>query len=211
MTAVMTPASPRDRTVRSAALLFRERGVGGTGLRDVVEHAGAPRGSLQHYFPGGKRELLAEAMAWMAERAARPLRAAVAAEPPPPPFEVVGGLLDRFRELLILTDFRGGCPIVAGVADASWDSPAVADAAQQAFATWLAPLQQALVRGGLGEDRAARVALLVVSAAEGAVVISRARRDFTALDAVRQELELLLRPVPQAGDAPDTAPTSAHG
>jgi AcrR family transcriptional regulator len=213
MTAVMGSSahSPRDSTVRSAALLFRERGVAGTGLREVVEHAGAPRGSLQHYFPGGKRELLAEAMAWMAERAARPLRAAVAAEPPPPPFEVVGGLLDRFRELLILTDFRGGCPIVAGVADASWDSPAVADAAQQAFATWLAPLQQALVRGGLGEDRAARVALLVVSAAEGAVVISRARRDFTALDAVRQELELLLRPVPQAGDAPDTAPTSAHG
>ena len=65
--------------VRSAALLFRERGVGGTGMRDVVEHAEAPRGSLQHYFPGGKEQLLVEAMAWMAERAARPLRDASAA------------------------------------------------------------------------------------------------------------------------------------
>src|SRR5918911_1682965 len=140
MTGVMTPKmhSPRDSTVRSAALLFRERGVAGTGLRDVVEHAGAPRGSLQHYFPGGKRELLAEAMAWMAERAARPLRAAATAEVPPPPWEVVSG--------------------------------------------------------GLAEDGAVRVALLVVSAAEGALVISRARRDLAALDAVQGELELLLRP-----------------
>ncbi len=195
MTVVMSSRSPRERTVRSAALLFRERGVAATGLRDVVEHAGAPRGSLQHYFPGGKDQLVTEAMAWMAERAARPLRADAAAEPPPSPAAVVGGLLDRFRELLVGSDFRAGCPIVAGVADASWDSPAVTEAAGAAFATWLAPLRDALARGGLSPDRAARVALLTVSAAEGALVLCRARRDLTALDAVQDELELLLDPL----------------
>ncbi len=192
MTIVMTSSSPRERTVRSAALLFRERGVARTGLRDVVEHAGAPRGSLQYYFPGGKEQLLVEAMAWMAERAARPLHAALAAAPPPSPQDVVRGLLDRFRELLTSTDFRGGCPIVAGMADASWDSPAVVEGARAAFAIWITPLQEALVRGGVPVERAARLALLVVSAAEGAVVLSRARRDFSALDAVQKELDLLL-------------------
>jgi len=193
MTIVMTNRGPRERMVRSAALLFRERGVGGTGMRDVVEHAEAPRGSLQHYFPGGKEQLLVEAMAWMAERAARPLRDALAAPVPPSPREVVDGLLDRFREVMTLTGFRGGCPIVAGVADASWDSPAVTAGAREAFATWLAPLQEALERGGLPADRAARMALLVVSAAEGALVICRARGDATALDAVQEELAILLR------------------
>jgi AcrR family transcriptional regulator len=192
MTGVMTERAPRERMVRSAALLFRERGVGGTGMRDVVEHANAPRGSLQYYFPGGKQQLLAEAMVWMAERAARPLREVVCAAEPVPPAQVVGGLLGRFRELLTVTEFRGGCPIVAGVTDASWDQPAVADAARAAFATWMAPLQEALVRGGLTAERAGRVALLVISAAEGAVILSRARRDFSALDAVQEELELLL-------------------
>ena len=192
MTVVMTTRSPRERTVRSAALLFRERGVGRTGLRDVVEHAGAPRGSLQYYFPGGKEQLLAEAMKWMAERAARPLNAALTADEPPTPRAVVRDLLDRFRELLTVTEFRGGCPIVAGVADASWDSPAVTEAAREAFAMWLAPLQGALVRGGVPAERAARLALLVVSAAEGAVVLSRARKDLSALDAVQEELDLLL-------------------
>jgi transcriptional regulator LmrA/YxaF-like protein len=64
--------------------------------------------------------------------------------------------------------------------------------AQEAFATWLAPLQEALERGGLPADRAARMALLVVSAAEGALVICRARGDATALDAVQEELAVLL-------------------
>src|SRR6185369_11331407 len=45
---------PRDRMVRAAAKLFRVHGVTATGLREIVEAADAPRGSLQHYFPGGK-------------------------------------------------------------------------------------------------------------------------------------------------------------
>ena len=56
--------TPRERMVLSAAQLVRIQGVGATGMRDVVAHAEAPRGSLQHYFPGGKDQLIAEAVAW---------------------------------------------------------------------------------------------------------------------------------------------------
>ncbi|WP_069465733.1 TetR/AcrR family transcriptional regulator [Actinacidiphila rubida] len=44
--------------VFSAAQLIRRDGVAATGMRDVAVHAQAPRGSLQHYFPGGKDDLL---------------------------------------------------------------------------------------------------------------------------------------------------------
>ena len=53
---------PRDRMVRAAAKLFRVHGVTATGLREIVEAADAPRGSLQHYFPGGKEQLITEAL-----------------------------------------------------------------------------------------------------------------------------------------------------
>ncbi|MBD9736107.1 helix-turn-helix transcriptional regulator, partial [Streptomyces sp. H28] len=43
--------------VFSAAQLIRREGVGATGMREVAAHARAPRGSLQHYFPGGKEQL----------------------------------------------------------------------------------------------------------------------------------------------------------
>ncbi|AEA28009.1 TetR/AcrR family transcriptional regulator [Pseudonocardia benzenivorans] len=196
MTVVMAERSPRERTVRSAALLFRERGVGATGMREIVAHAGAPRGSLQHYFPGGKHELVAEAMAWMAERAARPLRASLEQDPPPDAAAVVRGVVDRFREVLAITDFRGGCPIVAGVADAVWEDAGLADAARAAFGQWLDPLTRALGRGGIDEDRAPRLAMMVVCAVEGAVVVGRAWRDESALDAVQAELDLLLGATP---------------
>ena len=32
---------------------MRRKGVSGTGMREIVTEADAPRGSLQHYFPRG--------------------------------------------------------------------------------------------------------------------------------------------------------------
>ena len=52
----------RVRMVRSAATLIRERGIHGTGLRQVVAHSGGPRGSLGRFFPGGKTQLVTEAI-----------------------------------------------------------------------------------------------------------------------------------------------------
>src|SRR6195952_6017843 len=60
-------ASPRDRMVASAALLIRERGAHSTAISDVLEHSGAPRGSAYHYFPGGRTQLLCEAVDYAAE------------------------------------------------------------------------------------------------------------------------------------------------
>src|SRR5580704_8139075 len=56
---------PRERMVRSAAQLIRRKGVSGTGMREIVIEADAPRGSLQHYFPGGPAELVSDALLWM--------------------------------------------------------------------------------------------------------------------------------------------------
>src|SRR2546423_5174670 len=65
-----SPGARRDRRrspagarmVRSAAALIRERGIHGVGLREIVTHSGGPRGSLGRYFPGGKTQLMTEAL-----------------------------------------------------------------------------------------------------------------------------------------------------
>src|ERR1700750_2651305 len=54
--------SARERIVRSAAALVRERGVHGVGLRQIVAHAAGPRGSLQRYFSGGKTQTIHESL-----------------------------------------------------------------------------------------------------------------------------------------------------
>ena len=62
------PAKPkhRDAIVNAAVALFRRRGYSGTGLSDIVELSGAPKGSLYHYFPNGKLSI-AEAAVRLAD------------------------------------------------------------------------------------------------------------------------------------------------
>lgn len=54
--------APRDRLLLAAETMLREAGMAGTGIKDVVKRSGAPVGSLYHYFPGGKTQLVTEAL-----------------------------------------------------------------------------------------------------------------------------------------------------
>ena len=54
--------SQRDSLIWAAAKLFRRQGYSGTGLRDILAASGVARGSLYHYFPGGKEQIGAAAV-----------------------------------------------------------------------------------------------------------------------------------------------------
>lgn len=69
---------PRERMVVSAALLIRERGAHATAISDVLQHSGAPRGSAYHYFPGGRTQLLCEAVDYAGEHVAAMINEAAA-------------------------------------------------------------------------------------------------------------------------------------
>ena len=69
--------------VVSAALLMRERGAHSTAIADVLEHSGAPRGSAYHYFPGGRGQLLCEAVDYAAGYVADAIAGAPTAIPLP--------------------------------------------------------------------------------------------------------------------------------
>jgi AcrR family transcriptional regulator len=49
--------------ILSAAALLREYGASATSIDQVLAHSGAPRGSVYHHFPGGRTQLIDEAVA----------------------------------------------------------------------------------------------------------------------------------------------------
>ena len=105
--------SPRERMVVSAALLIRERGAHATAISDVLEHSGAPRGSAYHYFPGGRMQLLEEAIDYAGDvHRGQDLRRPTSA------VELFDDLIDDYRQQLIRSDYRAGCPIVAVTVEA---------------------------------------------------------------------------------------------
>lgn len=192
--------SPRERMVRSAAMLIRERGAHATAISDVLAHSGAPRGSAYHYFPGGRTQLLCEAVDYTGDFVAAAIGRASDS------VELLDTLIAFYRQQLLDTDFRAGCPIAAVSVEAG--EPAerdkmgpVIERAAAVFDRWTTLTAQRFVADGVAADRAAELAVLVISALEGAILLARVRRDLQPLDVVhrqlRNQLEAETRGVPQ--------------
>ena len=181
---------PRERMVYQAAQLVRRQGVSGTGLRQVVQRAEAPRGSLQHYFPGGKDQLVREALAWSAGFAAE--RVEAYATEAATPGDLFARMARQWEAELPERGFAAGCPLVATAADTASSSETLRKAASDGFATWLGPVGAALERLGVPADRCGQLAVLMISSLEGAIVLARVRRDVGPLRTVVAELRPLL-------------------
>lgn len=202
---------PRERMVSSAMALICRQGVSGTGMREVVAHADAPRGSLQHYFPDGKEQLVREALALAGRTAARTVGRLRDSGEPFRPSDVFAAMVTAWRRWLTESDYAQGCPVVATVADATTGSPALRTAAAEAFDTWQAGVEQALTASGVPATRTGSLAALLLSALEGAIAMSRARRSLEPLDTVLAELTPLLDAAVATTESADAAVADVGG
>jgi AcrR family transcriptional regulator len=171
----------RARMVSSAATLIRERGIHGVGLREVVTHSGGPRGSLGRYFPGGKTQLVTEAiddaLAAVYRELDRTLSEATTFA------EAMDMIVTPWRRLLVGHDFALGCPLAATVVDAA-ENDDLRNHVDELLARWQAPVADVYVKFGASPAEAEGNAMVLLAALEGALILSRARRSIEPLDTV---------------------------
>jgi len=173
----------RARMVSSAAILMRERGIHGVGLREIVAHSGGPRGSLGRYFPGGKTQIMTEAidvaLAGLFEELERTL---TEAETFP---DAIGVIVAPWRRLLADHDFALGCPLAATVVDAA-DNDDLRGHVSELLARWQASVANAYIKFGDPPAAANEQAAVLLAALEGALILARARRSTEPLDTVER-------------------------
>lgn len=174
--------SVREAMIEQAWLLIAERGLEGMSTREVLARTGAPRGSVYHHFPRGRTELIEAAIdhsrVWMQERIEQ-IR-------PGAPDDVVAGYLGIWRRVLEGTDFRAGCAAAGAVTGSQ--EPAILERVQAAFEATDEALAALFAGTGLAAEDAAARATLLVYAAEGAVILARARRSIEPLEFVIEQL-----------------------
>ncbi|MGY0055253.1 TetR/AcrR family transcriptional regulator [Streptomyces sp. LZ34] len=183
-------APSRERIVAGAADMISRRGLNATSIRELAKHAKAPLGSTYHFFPEGKRQLATEAVRYAGEAVARLLRKELEAGP----VAGVRAFLALWRGIVVDSDFRAGCPVLAvSVEEPPVDEiPPALVAAAEAFEGWEQLLTQALREHGADPDRAPQLAALIVASVEGAIAMCRAKRSMQPLDQVAQQLEVLI-------------------
>jgi TetR/AcrR family transcriptional regulator, transcriptional repressor for nem operon len=175
----------RDRVVAEAAQLIFEGGVAGTSMEDVKKAAGVSSSQLYHYF-ADKRALVLAVIEHQSD-------AILAAQQP-----LLGHLdsvdaLRAWRDQAVAIErslrCRGGCPIgsLAGEV-AECDETAREDIAR-GFARWESAISEGVramhARGELPADTdPGELALALLAAHQGGLVLTQVRRDPAPLEAV---------------------------
>jgi AcrR family transcriptional regulator len=169
--------------VQSAAVLVRERGVHGVGLREIVAHSGGPRGSLQRWFPGGKAQLVTEALDLAgAELSAQVDSKLVEARSLP---DAIDAVIAPWRQLLLESEFTLGCPVAATVVDASGNDQ-LREKARVLLAQWHDSVRDVLIRFGDHKSTADDHASVLLAALQGALILARAQHSTEPLDTVQR-------------------------
>lgn len=180
----------RQRIVAMAAPIFNQKGFAGTVLSDLMRATGLEKGGIYRHFES-KQELAEDAFdyAWKLAMDTRFERT-----------DAIPNAVDRLQQ--IVRNFRdrrsglvpGGCPLLNTAIDSDDGNPQLRAKARRALRSWLERLQSIAEEGkSKGEVRsdvdATKLGMLIASALEGGLMVSRLQRNEEPLDLVCRHLE----------------------
>ena len=185
----------KERILDTSGELFRRQGYMGTGVKQIVAEAGAPFGSLYHFFPGGKEELGAETI-----RRSGAIYGLLLGEYAGPDVELVAGLRAFFEgaaQTLRETDYADACPIATVALEVSSTNEELRRACADVFGAWIEGGTRRFEAEGIPRRKARELVVQMLAALEGAFVLSRALRSTepvelagaAVVDSVRAALE----------------------
>src|SRR2546423_15526135 len=134
----------RSRMLDATRDLVESRGYFGTGLNQVLADSGAPRGSLYFHFPGGKDQLVAEALTRSGEDVASIIDGLAA----PNAADFVEGLLTRLGDRLEESGWHKGCPVATVALEPAAANNAIQQVCSTAYTSWERTLRDRLGTAG---------------------------------------------------------------
>ena len=180
----------RQQIVQKAAPLFNRKGYEGTSLSDLMNATGLQKGGIYRHF-SSKEELATEAFDYAWQKAvSRRLEG----------IESPANSVDRLKKMISnFVEFRselvpGGCPLMNTAVEADDGNAVLRARAKKALQSWMGRLSK-ITADGIRENQIDRrmdpqkLSQLIIGTLEGALLISRLKKDHQALHDAREHLD----------------------
>ena len=171
----------RQRIVAEAAKLFNQHGFEGGSMSELMDATGLEKGGIYRHF-SSKEELAAEAFdyAWQ-----------IAIDTRMHDLDQISNRVDRLKQYVQNFVTRrsrvpGGCPLLNTAIDSDDGNPVLRDRARKALHAWRQRLSE-IVADGISRKEIRRgvdpqrLATLIISSLEGALMMSRLEKNNDAL------------------------------
>ena len=173
----------RHKALATAERLFRVQGYAATGLTQILEESGAPKGSFYFHFPGGKEQLAREVLAAYGSRVEAGMRQ-LAERCERDPDRFVRVLCKGIAKEMEAADWGIGCAAQNLANELAPSNHDFAEALAAVFAAWTSAIADVFASARASRAVAERRAMALIAALEGARSLSRAMRSNAPFDAV---------------------------
>jgi TetR/AcrR family transcriptional repressor of nem operon len=182
----------RQEIIRKAAPIFNQKGYEGAALSDLMRATGLEKGGIYRHF-SSKEALAAEAFdyAWRETFNSRVHD-----------LDTVSNTVDRLKQLVANFFERrgvipGGCPLLNTAIDTDDGNSILRERARKALRGWRSYLISMISAGIKAREirrevDAKKLATLIISSLEGAIMLYRLERNEEALRAIQAHLESYL-------------------
>lgn len=170
----------RANLVTETAVLLRRQGYSGTGLKEILAASGCPKGSLYHYFPGGKDELVVAALEAAGSRVEQVLQELLPHRPRPNARQLrddISAVFGRFRMELEQSDYREGCPLATVALEIGSENLAIKNAIRAIYKRWSDAISEYLKSQGVRGQQCSEAANTILYLVEGALLMARTEQD----------------------------------
>ncbi|MGB4075514.1 TetR/AcrR family transcriptional regulator [Pseudomonas sp.] len=189
----------RDKLIHAMADALQRKGLHGVGLNELLEHAGAPKGSLYHHFPGGKSELAVAAIEHISQHTDALFSRLFAQQSDP--LSAMHNWLQGALQQLEHSQFERGCPLATIALESGPEDVEIRAALQRSFAAVRQALSQQLHAYGYPSEQADNLAALYVALYEGGLLQARVAGNSEPLKRAADALFNLTRQLPPGGAA----------
>lgn len=183
----MIEDSTRNRLIAAMVDGLRTRGYHGVGIAELLDKSRTPKGVLYHHFPGGKSELATEAIRAVALQLSSDLQGVI--QRSDKPLDAMTMWMNSALKQLQKSGFQAGCPLATVGLESTPEDLAIRAALNQAFTVIRSQVKVVLTTLGLPENPACKLAALIVSAYEGALLQARVAQDTSPM---RETIEALI-------------------
>lgn len=185
----------RDHIIETTCALMEIQGYHATGLNQIIAESGSPKGSLYHYFPGGKEALVSAALSRTAGMVLTRIREHLAQTPNTDAAaagESVRGFLHQLAYYVEASGYKQGGPITTVALETAATNERLRAECHAIYESWRGAFGEKLIACGIGGERADRLSTLILASLEGGIILSRTRRDAQPLRDMGDELRRLI-------------------
>jgi TetR/AcrR family transcriptional repressor of lmrAB and yxaGH operons len=162
----------KDKMIEATITLMRRAGFSAAGINEIVKESGTPKGSIYHFFPEGKRQIVSESLTVYTQRVLAVYDEALSSAVRPG--EKIQALFRVVTQRLKRSNYRQSCAAGAVCLDLDEDLEGVRLAIAGAFSDWITLISKHFkIRDPI---RRRSFAGLVLTTIEGGYIRGRAER-----------------------------------